>query len=87
MWTVLLPELLPPRDRAKLIGRLKALHKNTNWKHFTIKYVKGSKRTEIERISLSRAHAKRLMRELSMTEERVGETTGFLREMLDAALD
>ena len=25
MWTVLLPELLPPRDRAKLIGWLMAL--------------------------------------------------------------
>ena len=75
-----------PDANERIARAVKALRKNTNFKHFTIRYVKGSKRTDIERISLSRAHAKKLMRELSETEERVGDTTGFLREMLDAVV-
>ena len=82
-----------PEDETKnerITRAAHALRDNTNFHHFDLTYIKSTNKSELERIALTRAHAKTLMRELGRTSEEVDlqrpDEQGYLSQMVDLVM-
>jgi len=60
-----------PSKNERITRAARALREHTNYDHFDLTYVKNCNKSELERIALTRQHAKHLMRELGRTDEEV----------------